>query len=192
MTRLRTGLYAVVLLGLLALPVAAKPEGGKGTVWRSTTVRVRIYTTANWHPLIARTIADYNAIMPQRGPTLVASIQPEKSCTWVRKQRFRKATITICSQPDGDGAGTTRYKRKNRTFADKRVKITLIGDASENRFNGSQNTVCHEMMHALTGIGDDSTPRDSCVQGRLDAPGAWDVAYLEQAYQRQGGQRGRK
>ena len=111
----------------------------------------------------------------------------------MRKQRFRKATITICSQPDGDGRGTTVYRVDHGTFAKKRVKINLVGDPGhDNLAPTHQNTVCHEMLHALSGVNDGWSRDGSCVRGTLDAPGPWDVAFLEQAYQRHGGKRGHK
>lgn len=196
MTPVRTGFLALMLLAMLLAPLATLGKGGGSTVWRSNAVRVRIYTTANWQPLILRTIADYNAVMPERGPTLIPIIQPEHSCTWVRKQRFKKPTITICSQPDANGLGTTTFRSDHGTFAKRRVKIQLVGDPGNDRYQRHQNTVCHEMLHALAGaehakLPDDTIPRpDSCLLGRLDAPGPWDIAYLEQAYARSG-KRGR-
>ncbi len=40
--------------------------------------------------------------------------------------------------------------------------------------------VCHELMHVLTGIGDNyGAEPDSCVWGTLDHPGAFDIAQLQ-------------
>ncbi len=46
------------------------------------------------------------------------------------------------------------------------------------------NTVCHELMHAVTGIKDkyDSRLSTSCVWGNLPTPGRFDVAYARKVY----------
>lgn len=162
----------------------------RGTAaWQSKRVTVRIYTTPAWVPLIRRSIADYNAIMPARGPLLVAKVQKERPCAWVKKQRFKQPTITVCSQPDGDGRGWAVYRLGRHTFADKRASITLVGDPGhDNLAAAHQNVVCHEMLHALTAVQDGALLPDSCLRGTLDAPGAWDVALLERVYKRHGGQ----
>ena len=46
---------------------------------------------------------------------------------------------------------------------------------------------CHELMHAMTGIGDDyivrsQGTRDSCVHGWNERLGSWDISLLESLY----------
>ena len=181
------GIATGVMLGVALSSRAG--DGGRGVAWTSRTVTVRIYTTVNWHPLIERSIADFNAIMPRRGPRLVMKVQGERSCAWVKRQTFRKPTITMCSQPDGNGAGWAVYRVDHGTLAGQRVWITLVGDPGHDRYQGHQNTVCHELMHAVSGVNDGWGEPRSCVRGDLDAPGAWDVAYLERVYANTKGRR---
>ena len=50
------------------------------------------------------------------------------------------------------------------------------------------NTVCHELMHAVTGIKDryHRRPKTSCVWGSLSTPGRFDVAYARRVYKPRG------
>jgi hypothetical protein len=47
------------------------------------------------------------------------------------------------------------------------------------------NTVCHELMHAVTGINDryHRRPQRSCVWGSPPTPGRFDVVYARNVYE---------
>jgi hypothetical protein len=184
MTALR---WTILLIGLatgIMLGVAWSSQAG--VAWRSNTVQVRVYTSSAWVPLIQRSVRDINAVMPRKGPRLILRVHGERSCAWVRKQKFTRPTITICSRPDRDALGWTRYKQQRHTFRHERVRIMLRGEPNPHpAFVGDdQNTVCHELMHAVSGMPDGERHADSCVQGWLESPGPWDVAYLQRVYRK--------
>lgn len=104
------GIATGIMLGVaLSTRGGVQPEtGGGGAAWTSKRVTVRVYTSAAWRPIVTQTVREYNAIMPKRGPNLRVRMQGERSCKWVRKQRFKRPTITVCSVPAADGyAGVT-------------------------------------------------------------------------------------
>lgn len=181
----RAVLTLTLLIGIMVGLMLGVAWSTRGTAaWTSNVVTVRVYAAPAWTPLIQRSIADYNAVMPARGPRLVVRVLPERSCGWVKRQRFARATITVCSQPDGDGRGWAVYRVARHRFVDERARITLVGNPGHDRYTPiHQQVVCHELVHALTAVRDayDTEP-ESCVRGSLDVPGAWDVALLERVY----------
>ena len=62
-----------------------------------------------------------------------------------------------------------------------RVRITLPEATNPGL---RDNVVCHEFMHATTGIPDNygARPDTSCVWGDLSAPGSFDAQYAHQVY----------
>src|SRR3712207_5537537 len=62
------------------------------------TVHVYDYTSAVWDGIIAETVADYNAVMPQGkdAPRFIYHRMPERTCGTLPKKR-RANTIAVCS-----------------------------------------------------------------------------------------------
>lgn len=197
----RTILTLILLIGIatgIMLGVAlstrgqVQPEagGGGGAVWTARRVTVRIYTSEAWRPLVLQSVADLNAIMPRRGPKLRPRLMGEHSCEWVRKQRYRQPTITICSVPPPSGFwGSTALTPHHHTVKREMGRVKLIGHPGhdDRSLEWHQNTACHELMHAISWVNDNyGSEPESCVQGELPHPGAWDRAYLQKVYRKHG------
>lgn len=198
----RTVLHLVLLIGIAAgimLGVALSTRGGVedeagggGAVWTSKRVTVRVYTSEAWRPIVQQTIREYNAIMPQRGPRLRVKMQQQRSCQWVRKQRFKQPTIAVCSLDETWYAGSTVLGTHRHTVKRDVAWVQLVGQPGQDGvdLDEHRNTSCHEMGHALSWVNDNyDADRDSCVQGDLPYPGSWDADYLRKTYRKHDGRR---
>jgi hypothetical protein len=146
---------------MLPLPIEAKRDHRERD--KRPVLIVEDHTGAAWKGVVAQTVADFNGVIPKRGPRL-RYVRGKGSCGWEPR------SIVICHDEIAlpQFGGTTRHL------------VRLDPDYPERA-----NAVCHELMHALTGIADNYDARvDSCVWGRLDAPGPFDVAHLREAFGR--------
>ena len=168
-------LAALVLLASAATVLAA------GAVWTSKSVGVYDYTTAAWRPIVETTVAEFNAMLPARAPSLVYHVMGESPCDQISEQLHRGG-IVVCNAPmlaSGDELGRTVFYTSQGQLS--RVRITLP-EATNQALR--DNVVCHEFMHATTGIPDNygARPDTSCVWGNLSAPGSFDAQYAHQIY----------
>jgi len=126
------------------------------------------YSSPQWRSLVYAMVARLNAVMPENGPQLVYALRDGPCPDSVR-------SIAVCSVPDMENWGETRWFGKNQ----ERALVTL-NDARDT----NPGLVCHELMHALTRRGDkpNSHPNTSCMWGTLDEPGPKDVELLRKAY----------
>src|SRR5215216_2349896 len=168
-------LAALVLLASAATVLAA------GAVWTSNSVGVYDYTSAAWRPIVEMTVGEFKAMLPARAPSLLYQVMTETPCDQISEQLHRGG-IVVCNAPmlaSGDELGPTVFFVSQGQLS--RVRITL----PEATIAGLRdNVVCHEFMHATTGIPDNygARPDTSCVWGNLSAPGSFDAQYAHQIY----------
>ncbi len=173
---MKAALVALAMLVLLHAPeVLARPP-----VWTDKSVRVLDYTTPMWDGLVAGTVADFNAMLPDAAPRLVYRRLPEQSCEELNTREFT-GVIVVCSVPTASFVGMTGMWAGDTTMIDTRI---ILNDRRFLNPRFAANTVCHELMHAVTGIRDnyDRRPKSSCVWGNLTAPGRFDAAYARKVY----------
>jgi hypothetical protein len=119
--------------------------------------------------VVARTTEDFNAVMPATGPIL----------RYVRGDATVCAEeVTVCSRPMSEQLGLTFLIPDQ-----ERIELT---DSPDPWLSPDDRAwlACHEMMHALTHVGDNPTLviEDSCVWGTRTTPGSWDTAVLNQTF----------
>lgn len=178
---------AIVLALLVTLIGVIPAEASHETAADLTVIEIMDYTTIGWSGFIKNTVAEYNTILPD-DVWLSYHGMPEADCADIEPVVM---TIAFCSEPDylpvttptgmqAIGVGNTRLW--DNELGDWFVRITLsdrpLADA---RPEYNDNTVCHEMMHALTRGTPDQPGSDqtSCIFGDLTAPGSRDFALLE-------------
>ncbi len=172
---MRTLLVFAALLGLLATGVNAKPE--------RDVVVVENALPDSWTPALKATIRNFNRNMPRSGPKLVYKRVAPDICL---------ETMTVCGG-DGDNRGLVywglSYGWNLPNDRDKMIVIDITASGPQSRTD-KLNTLCHEFMHQLAHIPDNygARPTTSCVWGRLDHLGTWDIQRLQREY---GGHRGR-
>lgn len=160
--RVRNILFLLMLFTVA--PVAAKNQ----TV---STVPVVDATSGGWEAAITETIDDYNAIMPKHGPTLVYVLGETSTCNpnWWENQDIR---VLFCHPGPGVIYGVlgTPWRAEVMT-------------PTANLPVDKEWFLCHEFMHALTGIPDNynSQPGKSCVYSYQDDPGSFDKKELAKA-----------
>lgn len=173
----------VILLALLIVATGLVPgesDARRHKADRQRTIVVQDYTSAAWAGVVTQTVDDFNAVMPKRGPRL-RYVREDGACPDTRPKR----SMLVCSVANDPRAGYAspwgRYVFVNDTYA--------VGWHAQFR----AQTVCHEFMHALSGVGDNRTfgpdgnaiyplPDQSCVWGDLSAPGPFDIALLAELY----------
>ena len=169
------------VVAALVLLASAPTVLASGAVWTSKSVGVYDYTTAAWRPIVETTVAEFNAMLPARAPSLFYQVMGETPCDQISEQLHRGG-IVVCNAPmlaSGDELGRTVFFVSQGQLS--RVRITL----PEATIAGLRdNVVCHEFMHATTGIPDNygARPDTSCVWGRLSAPGSFDAQYARKLY----------
>ncbi len=168
----------LVLLALVMfLPGGTAAKGG--AAWRAKSVVVYDHTSPEWQPYVAETVAAFNAMLPSRAPRLVYTPMRERPCT---AMSYERGEIAVCFKGNDNA---TAFVVRHRVIHGALVR--LIGDDPPDERG---NVICHEFMHALTGVPDDyDFPHEetSCVQGGgLNAPGAWDVFYARKMYRKYG------
>lgn len=173
---------ALLTLILAALPLPA-PATAKPAVWTGARVVVRDYTGDRWRPHVAPLVAAFNQALPRAAPRLVYRAAPVRPCAQVA---MRPREIAICEQASPASTEGADYVTLAHTIVKARIALG-DGGASETAAHRA-NTLCHELMHALSNIPDAydmPRPLTSCVHGEhLTAPGAFDRRYLRRVYRR--------
>lgn len=155
----------------------AKQRGGAAR--RGKHVIVRDGTPAQWRPLVAATVDEFNAMLPKRAPRLIYHVGADEGCGGEKSRR----SITVCVAAQGP-SGLTRYRQTQRGMI--RAVITL--DAAMTAVWDRDHVLCHEFMHATTGAPEvaKGNNRTSCLWGiLLNSPGRQDRAYAHEAYARE-------
>jgi hypothetical protein len=171
---MRAFLLALCVL-LLGPDVLAAP-----TLWAEKSVRVLDYSTDKWNGLVEGMVDEFNGMLPESAPRLVYRRMPQRTCQEVKPRPIAGAII-VCSVPAAPFAGKTRMLHNSTTIIGTRV---MLNDQLHLNTRDAANTVCHELMHAVTGIKDRYHRRrkTSCVWGSLPTPGRFDVAYARKVY----------
>jgi hypothetical protein len=154
--------YVLLLLTLLA-PLSAGARD---------TIVVYDATAGDYWPL-RPIVAEY----VDAGVPLVIRHGKHESCQELRRRPPQNADIIVCERERpsvyGSGGGTL-FGRPTFVYL-----IRASDDYIARGIGAERNTVCHELMHALTHIPDNDAGRaDSCVWGELDHLGDFDIRYL--------------
>ena len=173
--RLVCGVVAALVLLASTSTVLAR------AVWTSNSIGVYDYTSAAWRPIVAATVEEFNAMLPAQAPSLFYRVIGETPCDQI-SPTLHRGGIVVCTTPllsSGAERGRTEFYVNQGQLS--RVRISL---AEETNRELRDNTVCHEFMHATTGIPDNegALPDTSCVWGDLSAPGSFDAQYARKVY----------
>src|SRR5215210_6922936 len=165
---MRPFLLALCVL-LLAPDALAAP-----TLWAEKSVRVLDYSAPKWTGLVEEMIDEFNGMLPESAPRLVYRRMPQRACQDLKPRPFVGA-IVVCSVPTAPFVGMTGVLHDGTTIVETRV---MLNDEVFFNTRDATNTVCHELMHAVTGIKDryNRHRKTSCVWGSLSTPGRFDVA----------------
>jgi hypothetical protein len=172
-----------VLVSLLTLPAVwtvAERDGGHRRTEREQARRegkvvVEDYTSAAWDGIVAETVEDFRAAMPQSGIRLDYVRKRAVDCFDVPAKRHDRRRLVVCvagKMTPGIGGRATAHLTDFRNAA-----IWVRGDGP----NIDGKTMCHEMLHVMAGVAHQSPePVDYCDwAGELTAR---DVAYLQETY----------
>ncbi len=167
----------LALLGLLLAPHALAAQ----LMWGEQSVRVLDYSTSEWDGLVEGMVDEFNGMLPESVPRLVYRSMPQRACQDLKPRPYFGA-IVVCSVPTAPFVGMTGVLHDGTTIVETRV---MLNDEMFFNTRSATNTVCHELMHAVTGIKDryHRRPKTSCVWGSLPTPGRFDVAYARKIYE---------
>jgi hypothetical protein len=174
------GMVRALLLALSVLLLV--PSGlAASMAWAEKSVRVLDYSTPMWDGLVEGMVDEFNGMLPESAPRLVYHRMPERACQDL-KPRPVIGAIIVCSVPAAPFASMTGVLHDGTTIIETRGMrndklYTNTGDAT--------NTVCHELIPAVTGIKDryHRRPKMSCVWGSLPTPGRFDLAHARKVYE---------
>jgi hypothetical protein len=174
------GMVRALLLALVVLLLV--PSGlAASMVWAEKSVRVLDYSTPKWDGLVEGMVDQFNGMLPESAPRLVYRRMPQRACQDL-KSRPVVGAIIVCSVPAAPFVGITGVLHDGTTIVETRVMLndTMFLDTRD-----ATNTLCHELMHAVTGIKDRYHRRSKtfCVWGSLSTPGRFDVAYARRVYE---------
>jgi hypothetical protein len=169
--------FVLTLCVLLLAPDALAAP----TVWAEKSVRVLDYSAPKWTGLVEEMIDEFNSMLPESAPRLVYRRMPERACQDLQ-QRPIVGAIIVCSVPAAPFVGMTGVLHDGTTIVETRV---MLNDRLYLNTRQATNTVCHELMHAVTGIKDryHRRPQTSCVWGSLLVPGRFDAAFARKVYE---------
>lgn len=171
----------LLALALLTITPDALAVGG---AWRTRTIVVADHTPDAWQSTVKTVLADFNRVMPKRVPRLVYRNRATVPCERQRKRAWRTGTAIALCAGDSVAVGDTAYAWHRHEIRASRVRIWSGEPAL-----GLPETLCHELMHAVTGMPDDGgvvNQPGSCVWGRATAPGPIDVAFARKVYRKHG------
>jgi hypothetical protein len=174
------GMVRALLLALsvlmLSLDTLAAPA-----IWAEKSVRVLDYTTPRWDSLVEEMVDEFNAMLPDSAPRLAYHRMPQRACQEL-KPRPVAGAIIVCSVASAPFVGMTGVLHHGTTIVETRI---MLNDRRFRNTREATNTVCHELMHAVTGIKDryHRRPKTSCVWGSLPSPGRFDVRYARKVYE---------
>ena len=165
-----------LLVQLLAPAALAAP-----VVWAEQSVRVLDYTTPRWDGLVEGMVGDFNGALPEAAPRLIYRRMPQRACQDLKPRPYVGA-IVVCSVSTAPFVGMTGVLHDGTTIVETRV---VLNDRTFFNARQATNTICHELMHAVTSIKDryHRRPKTSCVWGSLPTPGRFDVAYARRVYE---------
>jgi hypothetical protein len=174
------GMVRALLLALALLLLA--PAGlAAPMVWTEKSVRVLDYSTPKWDGLVEGMVDEFNGMLPESAPRLVYRCMPQRA-RQDRRPHPVVGAIIVCTVPTAPFVGMTGVLHDGTTIVETRV---MLNDETFFNARDATNTVCHELMHAVTGIKDRYGRRSktSCVWGSLPTPGRFDVANARKVYE---------
>lgn len=140
------------------------------------------FTSDFWRESVQATVDDFNASLPPEVPRLTYVPMGEMACDAL-PENGRVGGISVCSAPVWP-----HYGEVKRSFRHDRVVSAKVIQLEGGDVVKPKAIMCHEFTHAVFDAPDSPDPttrpheNESCVQGRLDHLGAWDIAYAAQVY----------
>lgn len=181
-----------VLFGSVAVAIAP----GSESALQAKSVVVYDYSSDPWAPFVVEMIARFNAAMGRPFPELVYRRMTPSLCNDVPQ---RKNALTVClSETVLRGAGGGMDTERRNPHAGTKAIIVLDTAGPPTDQTRSTYVLCHEAMHALTGIPDNYTIAadgswtwntagvDSCVWGDRETLGSFDISHAKHVYERFG------
>jgi hypothetical protein len=140
---------------------ARKRQRGRERPTPISEIVIEDRSGAAWSPVVAAMVEEFAAAAPH------LRLRYERGageCTPVRGR------VVVCEGDMGSVVAGTIVT----------YRLVTLGPIDRFPLPTPANVVCHELMHALTGISDNQGSReDSCVWGYLETPGAFDLTWLE-------------
>jgi hypothetical protein len=126
-------------------------------------------------------VDEFNGMLPESAPQLVYRRMPQWACQDLKPRPYAGA-IVACSMATAPFVGMMGVLHDGKTIVETRV---MLNDMMFLTMRDATNTVCHEPMHAMTGIKDryQRRPKSSCVWGSLPTPGRFAVAYARKVHE---------
>ena len=179
----------LLFLLLVLLPLSVTAQGFGGAVWRGKALHVYDHSPAAWDGVFAQTVADANAMLPGKAPTVIYHRMPPLACGDIP---VRRGAVVIC-QGDPDrwppdmrhfpGFSFMPHKHRRMTWARVELNERIPVNAP-----ARSALACHELIgHAILGLQDayDSRqPSESCIHAWADKPGTWDQAVARWLYRK--------
>jgi len=167
----------VILLALLIVAGGVLPGETDARRDRKRIIVIYDYTSDALTDVVSQMVAEFAAVMPRSGPKLIYR-RGEGPCFDGHQQRNVYVVCSARSVPGGRDGFYSHYTHR----------VDLLEGMPAHH---EAPVVCHELMHALTGIPDnyDALPDQSCVWGSLSTPGPFDIEQLALAYARPGRKR---
>lgn len=171
----------VVLAMLLVFPLMVESRRAP------RMIAVIDHSSPVWDGVVKGVVEEFAAVLPRKRVRLVYVRRGD-----VCQPAVNPAQIMVCSRPV-----VNSQSLNDVPAAWNSPKLTIeLSDthASATRHWDARMIVCHELMHALTGIPDNNTydpatgmitwamPDESCVWGTLPHLGPFDVAYLKTVF----------
>lgn len=174
-------MWRLVLIAALLLPLAVEAKSDRGVAWSEyKRVPVWDHTGGAWDGDLAIAVSDFNTAMPKGVPALVYRSAPAVPCPNIKRKR---RGIVVCFDPGADGGMVTiAPAAKNDGY--RRIVIE-VNPSIRVWMESATGAFCHELMHAVTGVGHPANQREllpSCVLGTETTPGSWDVAFAKRVY----------
>jgi hypothetical protein len=106
-------------------------------------------------------VGESKGMLPESAPQPVYRRMPQRACQDLKPRPFVGA-IVACSVPTAPFVGMSGVLRNGKTIVETRV---MLNDTMFLNARDATNTVCHELMHAVTGIKDryHRRAKSSCV-----------------------------
>lgn len=173
-----------ILLALALLTVTTDVLA-TGAVWTGKRVKVYNYTPSAWDATVRDVVRDVARILPNHAPRVIVKPRGERRCRDLpARKRWRGVALCV-----GNGDWTVSRIRHGAF-----VRATVSIDPNPDPGDSIAQALCHELMHALTGVGDSNAfddpyprPKTSCVHGNVrESPGSWDRRFAHKVYRKHG------
>jgi hypothetical protein len=152
------------VLALVVLLLASDALAA-ASVWAETSVRVLDYTTPRWDGVVEGMVDEFNGTLPESARQLVYRRMPQRACQDLKPRPYLGA-IVVCLVATAPFVGMTGVLHDDKTIVETRV---MLNDMMFLNTRDATNTVCHELMDAVTGVRDryHRRPKTSCVRGSV-------------------------